>query len=123
MTTEIENIADELEHYAEREGTEVGEYWTALCEIARYPYAMGDQFEKAFLKEIASQLDYARDNMEPEPEPLSDKETIQRLASTLWMVMDGMDDKNVKYNTGLSDTICERIVLVRKEAGKILGKT
>lgn len=120
MTNELEDIADELREYADLDGTEAGEYWTALCEIARYPYAMSNEFEAAFRKEIAEQLDVAKDNIELPKEPpteVSMLATIERLwkAGCVTKEQDGMwwlfDKHGEGIVSGLSlKDLCENII-------------
>jgi hypothetical protein len=61
---ELMDRVEELEKYAEVEGTEVGELCQALCVIAGYPSYMSDEFLEAVTKEICSQLDNFKKNTE-----------------------------------------------------------
>ena len=53
---------DELQKYAELEGTEVGEFCSMLCQIAQYPDYMTNEFFAAVEKEIYAQLSNFKSN-------------------------------------------------------------
>ena len=59
---DMRKLGEQLEEYAELEGSEAGEYWTILCDLSQREYAMGDEFAAAVRKELESQLAYIEEN-------------------------------------------------------------
>lgn len=53
---DIREKADTLERYAGMEGTEIGETWAALSQLARYTNYLGEEFCTALETEIDDQL-------------------------------------------------------------------
>jgi len=56
---EVQEMANELEEYAEMEGTELGELCGTLCSLMNYfDYTRTEEFESAVAAEIEQQLAY-----------------------------------------------------------------
>ena len=59
-----EQLIEQLEEYAELEGSEAGEYWSALCNLAGYAYCMPDDFAKAVLEQVRLEVENIEKTME-----------------------------------------------------------
>lgn len=62
--TRLREIADSLSDYAELEGSELGEMWSLMAQLAYYEDYMGEEFANALLKEMTEQLEYVQENTE-----------------------------------------------------------
>lgn len=60
----LDELSEDLQKFAELEGTEVGEYWRILCDLSQKEYVMGDELATAVRKEIEDQLEYIAENCE-----------------------------------------------------------
>ena len=60
----VYRLAENLESYAELEGTELGEACCNLAQVSRYPDYLSEKFMKAVIKEMKKQLKNFEDNAE-----------------------------------------------------------
>ena len=54
---DIEKELEELQEYADMEGSELGEVWNLLISIARYPDYISEKFSENLVEEILFHLD------------------------------------------------------------------
>lgn len=61
---EISRMQGELEEFASYEGSEAGEYWSALTNFGSRTDMMSKEFEEVYIKELKSTLEWVKDNFE-----------------------------------------------------------
>ncbi len=60
--SEIQKAAGELREYANLEGSELGEYADALCNLSAVVCSMEPEFAEAYAKELLAQLAWFKAN-------------------------------------------------------------
>jgi hypothetical protein len=58
----LRKISNELQEYADLEGSEIGEYWNTISNMSYHYDAMSNQFFDALIKEIELQFEDIKEN-------------------------------------------------------------